>query len=111
MNSLSVDGRGDIGGPANINDDNFDSQPVWKSGDKSFITDNEGTWTTCRLMLFAAIILCEEFRRKYNNLYYSVLLPSILPRRARVSIGDTESSNSADDFAMARRHVCRSDDL
>jgi hypothetical protein len=97
-----VDGRGDIGGPTNVNDDNFDSQQEWKSGiEKSFITDNEGTWTTCRLMLFAAIILCEESRRKYSNLYYSVLLP----RRARVLTGDTESSNSAVDFAMERRHV------
>jgi len=109
MNPLSVlpvDGRGDIGGPTNVNDDNFDSQQEWKSGiEKSFITDNEGTWTTCCLMLFAAIILCEEFRRKYSNLYYSVLLPSILPRRVRVSIGDTESSNSIIDLAMGQSQV------
>jgi len=58
--------RGDIGKPTNGSDDDYGSSPEWKYLSKGFITDNEGTWTTCRLMLFAAMIYVRN-RRKYNN--------------------------------------------
>lgn len=56
--------RGDIEAPATSNDDEYDSSLGGKDYLNKFITDNEGTWTTCRL-IFAAMIYVRN-RRMYN---------------------------------------------